>query len=294
MTLQTRIPDTADTSEANIGYRYHRGASDPSGPAVLLIHGLAGTPNEMRSVARCLSASGFTVYAVRLAGHCGSEADLVKTGWRDWYASVEAVHAEAVRQHRTVFVAGLCLGALLALHLAAKHKETVAGLALYSLPLWYDGWSMPRFAFMLPWFLKTERGLSFRFVGSDPYSIKDERLRRPVAAAKQKGDTATAGAIGITGRSLREMGEFVEMLKPELPSITAPTLIVHAIEDDLCGLRNPRYVARHLGGPVRTELLEDCYHLITVDRQRGRVAAETGAFFGNLAGIAPGDGEGGA
>jgi len=290
MTLQTRIPETDTASESNIGYRYHCGAPDPSGPAALLIHGLAGTPNEMRSVARCLSASGFTVYAVRLAGHCGSEADLVKTGWRDWYASVEAVHAEAVRRHRTVFVAGLCLGALLALHLAAKHKDSVAGLALYSLPLWYDGWSMPRFSFLLPWFLKTERGLSYRFVGSDPFSIKDERLRRPVAAAKRKGDTSTAGAIGITGRSLREMGEFVERLKPELPLIAAPALIVHAVEDDLCGLRNPRYVARNLGGPVRTVLLDDCYHLITVDRQRGRVAGETSAFFRELAGM---DGVGG-
>lgn len=288
MTLQTRVPRPPDTSEANIGYRYQRGAPDPSGPAALLIHGLAGTPHEMRSVARCLSASGFTVYAVRLAGHCGGEADLVKTGWRDWYASVEAVHAEAVQRHRTVFVAGLCLGALLALHLAAKHKDGVAGLALYSLPLWYDGWSMPRFAFLLPWFLKTERGLSYRFVGADPFSIKDERLRRPVAAAKRKGDTSTAGAIGITGRSLREMDEFVKMLKPELPTITVPALIVHAVEDDLCGLRNPRYVARHLGGPVRTVLLDDCYHLITVDRQRGRVAGETSAFFRDLAGIGGG------
>jgi len=287
MTIQTCVSGADDATPSYLGYCYHPGDPAKPGPAVLLIHGLAGTPNEMRSVARCLAASGFTVYAVRLAGHCGSEADLLRTGWRDWYGSVEAVHAEAVRRHPSVFVAGLCLGALLALHLAARHRDSVAGLALYSLPLWYDGWSMPWFGFLLPWFLKTERGLSYRFVGSDPFSIKDERLRRPVAAAKLKGDTASAGAVGISGRSLREMGAFVELLKPELPSIAAPTLIVHAVEDDLCGLRNPRYVARRLGGPVRTILLGDCYHLITVDRQRAQVAGETSAFFGALAGFTP-------
>lgn len=292
MTIETCLPAPAP-AQPSLGYLYDRGAPDPSGPAVLLIHGLAGTPNEMRAVARCLSASGFTVYAVRLAGHCGSEADLVNTGWRDWSASVETVLAQAASRHRTVFVAGLCLGALLALHLAHRHKETVAGLALYSLPFWYDGWSIPRIAVLLPWILKTKWGLSYRFVGSDPFSIKDERLRRPIAAAKQKGDTSAAGAIAITGRSLREMGEFAAMLKPHLPAITVPTLIIHAIEDDLCGLKNPRYVARNLGGPVRTVLLEDCYHLITVDRQRGRVAAETSAFFGQLAGIAAASGAGG-
>jgi len=290
MTIETFAPALAE-AEPHLGYRYQRGASDPSGPAVLLIHGLAGTPHEMRAVARCLSVSGFTVYAVRLAGHCGSEADLIKTGWRDWYASVEAVHLEAVQRHRTVFVAGLCLGALLALHLAAKHKETVSGLALYSLPLWYDGWSLPRFAFLLPLLLKTRRGLDYRFVGREPFSIKDERLRRPIAAAKQKGDTAVAGAVAITGWSLREMEEFAALVKTELPTITAPALIVHAIEDDLCGLKNPRYVARHLGGPVRTVLLDDCYHLITVDRQRGRVAGETSTFFAELAGIIPEGGQ---
>ena len=38
---------------------------------VLLIHGLTGTPNEMRSVAAGLQRAGFTVAAVQLAGHCG-------------------------------------------------------------------------------------------------------------------------------------------------------------------------------------------------------------------------------
>ena len=44
---------------------------------VLLIHGLTGTPNEMRILANGLHKAGFTVYAIQLAGHCGTEADLV-------------------------------------------------------------------------------------------------------------------------------------------------------------------------------------------------------------------------
>ena len=43
---------------------------------VLLIHGLTGTPNEMRIIAKGLNQAGFTVYAMQLAGHCGDEADL--------------------------------------------------------------------------------------------------------------------------------------------------------------------------------------------------------------------------
>ena len=57
---------------------------------ILLIHGLGGTPVEMRMTARGLNKAGFTVYCCQLAGHCGSEADLLATGWQDWFGSVEA------------------------------------------------------------------------------------------------------------------------------------------------------------------------------------------------------------
>ena len=43
-----------------------------------------GTPAEMRFVGKGLNRAGFTVYGMQLAGHCGSEADLLRTGWRDW------------------------------------------------------------------------------------------------------------------------------------------------------------------------------------------------------------------
>ena len=52
---------------------------------VLLIHGLTGTPNEMRLLARGLHQAGFTVYGMQLAGHCGDENDLLQTRWQDWY-----------------------------------------------------------------------------------------------------------------------------------------------------------------------------------------------------------------
>ena len=39
---------------------------------VLLLHGLCGTPTEMRYVANALAREGHTVYCPQLAGHCGS------------------------------------------------------------------------------------------------------------------------------------------------------------------------------------------------------------------------------
>jgi len=249
-------------------------------PAVLLIHGLGGTPAEMHPIARALSAAGHPVTTVRLAGHCGSEADLAASTWRHWLASVETAHDEAVARHGAVLVVGLCLGALLALALADRHPATVRGLALYSLPLWYDGWSMPRYTrLLLPLLLSTRWGRTMRFPARDPFGIKDPRRRAILAAGKRRGDSLAAGTAAITGQSVAEMHALRGEVLPRLPMITAPALIVHSLEDDIASPRSPRALARALGGPNRILWLHDCYHLVTLDRDREHVAQETLDFF---------------
>jgi esterase/lipase len=42
----------------------------------LLIHGLGGTPVEMRYIAQGLARAGYTVHVPQLAGHCGSVENL--------------------------------------------------------------------------------------------------------------------------------------------------------------------------------------------------------------------------
>jgi carboxylesterase len=247
--------------------------------AVLLIHGLTGTPTEMRFIGKQLAAAGFTVYGMQLAGHCGSEDDLLQTTWHDWYASVEAAWAEIAKRHQTVFAAGLSMGAVLALMLAARRPGAVKGVALYSTTLWYDGWTIPKLQFLLPLFLYTPLGLRYRFVETWPYGIKDERLRARVVASMESGDSAAAGTLGMAGRSLRELRSLVRQLKRELPKVKTPALLLHARNDDVTSVKNADYVERHIGGPVRKVLLEDCYHMITVDRQRHEVARQSIEFF---------------
>ena len=53
------------------GYYDRRGED-----AVLLVHGLTGTPTEMRSLAGALKRDGFSVLCPQLAGHCGSMDEL--------------------------------------------------------------------------------------------------------------------------------------------------------------------------------------------------------------------------
>jgi len=63
-----------------------------------------------------------------------------------------------------------------------------------------------------------------------------------------------------------------------MPSITTPALVLHSIEDDITSRWNADYVERHLGGPVTKVLLDNCYHMITVDLQYRRVIELSAAF----------------
>lgn len=277
----TAVAPAASTAIVDSSFHFAAGPD-----AVLLVHGLTGTPTEMRTIGRSLANAGFTVHGMQMAGHCGSEDDLLRTTWQDWYASVEAAYRRLAEKHENVFVAGLSMGAVMALHLAHQHRDGVKGVALYSTTLQYDGWAIPRLVFLLPLLLYSPFGDRYRFVETFPYGIKDERLRNRIVSSMLSGDSAAAGTLGMAGRSLRELRKLVGLVKREMPAITTPALILHAVEDDVTSVRNAEFVERHLAGPVRKVLLDDCYHIITADRQRHEVARETIQFFRDLSGAA--------
>ena len=255
-------------------FRYGNGAA-----AVLLIHGLTGTPVEMQAVGRGLAAQGFTVYGMQLAGHCGSESDLLNTGWKDWYRSVEDAWLDISSRHADGFVAGLSMGAVMALHLSAQYPEKIRGLGLYSTTLMYDGWAIPKLAFLLPLFLRTPLADRYRFIENYPYGIKNERLRQVIHAGMVSGQSDVAGNLGMSGRSLRELRQLIQIVKKEMHSIRTPALVIQARDDDVTSPRNTEYLARHLGGPVSVEFLDDCYHMITIDQQRHDVIRLSAEFF---------------
>jgi len=247
--------------------------------AVLLIHGLTGTPVEMQAVGRGLAARGFSVYGMQLPGHCGSESDLLRTGWRDWYHGVEEAWRDVSSRHADVFVAGLSMGAVMAMHLSAQNPGRIRGLGLYSTTLFYDGWAIPKLSFLLPLFLRTPIGDRYRFIENFPYGIKNERLRQVIHASMVSGQSDAAGNLGMLGRSLRELRQLIGIVKKEMPSIHTPALVLQAKDDDVTSPKNAEYVARRLGGPVSVEYLDDCYHMITIDQQRDDVIRLSAEFF---------------
>ncbi len=241
---------------------------------VLLIHGLGGTPLELKSVATGLHRAGCTVHVCQLAGHCGSEADLAATTWKDWYASVEAAYQALESRCARIFVGGLSMGAILALQIARPLPKSLLGVLLYAPTLYYDGWSVRNQRWLIRWLrplISTPLGRRYRFVEREPYGIKDERIRAIIRAALASGDSSQAGVEGTPAVSLRELWRLTEAVRPHLGDISVPALIIHPRDDDVSSLRNVYELQEKLGGLVETVVLNDSYHLITLDRQRALV-----------------------
>jgi carboxylesterase len=244
----------------------------------LLIHGLGGTPVEMRFVGIGLARAGYTVRCPQLAGHCGSFEDLRATGWRDWYATVAEAHAELRRTCKKVIVGGLSMGAILALHLAAERPGDVHGAALFAPTLKLDGWGIPWYSALFNLVRDRRTADLVTFSERQPYGIKDPRVRALVMAAVNSGDSSQAGQLTNPGRVMLELRWLVATVKRELQGIRQPVLIVHPREDDRASLRNAAYLQGALGGMVETCVLDDSYHIVTVDRQRDLVVQRTAAF----------------
>jgi carboxylesterase len=255
-----------------------------SGPvAVLLIHGLTGTPTELRRVAQGLAKRGYTVYVPTLAGHCGDNADLQATGWKDWYESARKAFVGIRQRHAQVFVGGLSMGAVMSMHMAAEHPGQIAGLLLYSTTLRYDGWNMPKAAVLTPLLMAIPFGVHLcRFNETSPYGIKDKRLRAIVERQMKAGESSSAGLLTMSGVNVRELHRLVAVVKREMPSVTTPALVLHSIEDDITSRWNADYVEKHLGGKVTKVLLDNCYHMITVDLQYRKVITLSADFIDNL------------
>jgi carboxylesterase len=267
-----------DLGEGDAGFVVGNGAV-----AVLLIHGLTGTPAELRRVAQGLAKRGCTVFVPTLAGHCGDNADLRATRWGDWFASAQRAFDGIRASYAQVFVGGLSMGSLLSMYLAAQNPGRVTGLLLYSTTLRYDGWNMTPLAPFTPLFMSIPFGVHLcKFVEKSPYGIKNPRLRAIIAKQMLAGESDNAGLLMMSGVSVRELHRLIAKVKRSLPGMTTPALVLHSREDDITSTWNADYIERRSGGPVTKILLDNCYHMITVDLEYPRVIALSAEFIDTL------------
>jgi carboxylesterase len=238
-----------------------------AGVSALLIHGLTGTPYEMRYLGEQLAVRGVRVRGVKLAGHAGTPEELGGTGYDNWYESVVKGLEELRQYGEPIIVVGLSMGAVLAARLTADQGESIAGVVMLA----------PAF------FLPTSTTIMLRGLRGVLGTLVD-RLYLFNPGASDIHDAA-ARSIHPTCRLMPlaaplKLLDLSAVVKPMLARITQPALMMHARRDHTCPMRkNVDYLMRRLGsGEKRAIELDESYHVITVDSDKERVVGEVAEF----------------
>jgi len=254
----------------------------------LLLHGLISTPNEFSVVRNTLEQKGASIHAPMLPGYSFEEGQK-PTSWRDWLEAARRELYEQTDKHGPVVLGGLCIGAVTALALAAEERERVAGLVLLSPTLYYDGWGLSK--------LRRLRHLGYYIPGLkrritvpevEPFGVKNPQIRKFIAREMKQKAHSSAGAAHLPLWAIHEAERLMAHVRRQLHRIHAPTLILHAREDEVASLKSPNFLMNSLAArDRRMVVLENSYHMITLDNDRHTVVEEMSKFLRRPVGTRP-------
>jgi carboxylesterase len=230
---------------------------------VLCLHGITGTPFEVRPVAEALGRLGCSVEAPMLAGHGGTLRDLAQTGGDDWLRSAQAA-MEGLRARAggaPVALVGFSMGGLLALRLARLFPEQVCSLVVMSAPLRLRRFQVTgiRALTRLPFDFRSLPGVCVpKMAGSD---ISDPEMRY-----------VNPGLRAFPLAALGALVDLMDEVRGDLPAIHTPTLVVHGRQDHTVPMEDSLELTGCLGSDVIERLwLDKSFHIVTLDVEKAAV-----------------------
>ena len=231
--------------------------------AVLCLHGLTGTPYEVRSLGEALSQAGIRAVGPVLPGHNETPAQLARTSHGEWLDAARR-HLRALRgRHERVFIAGVSLGGLLALALASE--ERVDAAVVVGTPLRLSR-SVAAFLPLLAPFVRYAR----KREGSD--------IQEPGARGRHPSYDVMPLA------SVRELTRLQRLVRRRLARVSAPILIAHGAHDRTARLSDARAIHAGVGSVERRLLvLEASGHVATVDYDGALLASAAADFLNRFA-----------
>jgi carboxylesterase len=231
------------------------GGRGEGGDAALCLHGLTGTPFEVRPLGEALAASGVRAVGPLLPGHGGAHEALARVGHSEWIDAVDAAHQALAARHDRVFVVGLSLGGLLSLWLAAR--VDVAALVVIATPLHLR----TRLARLVP---------LARRVWSTVPKRRGSDIRDALARARHPSMTA----LPIV--SVHHLMLLQRRVRASLGRIRAPILVAHGLLDASVDPADARQIAGEVSSPERELLwLPNSGHVVPVDHDGPELARAT-------------------
>lgn len=224
---------------------------------VLVQHGFTGNPASMRPWAEDLAARGYGVEMPLLPGHGTRWQDMNKVSWADWVATVEGALDKLRAENDAVVAVGLSMGGALCLRLAADHGDDLAGIVVVNPAvdtLRKDVKLLPVLQHLLP---------------AMPGIAND--IKKPGADEHGYPMTPLKAAASM-------FAGYAE-LRRDLPRVTVPVLYFRSADDHVVDISSSRAINAGLSSKDFEErVLEDSYHVATLDNDAPRIFAESAEF----------------
>lgn len=245
-------------------------AADRGPIGVVVSHGFTGTPGSMLPWAEHLAAAGYTVRLPLLPGHGNRWQDTNRSNWTQWYGAIEDAYAEVAERCDTVFAVGLSMGGTLVTRLAEQYGDAIAGLVLVN-PSYATERRDAKFARYISWAMR-----SFPGIGSD--------IKKPGVVEPALDRTPVQAFVSLQ--------KLWQVTRADLPKVTAPILLFRSREDHVVEPLSGRLL--HAGATsttVREVILEDSYHVATLDNDATTIFEGSVAFIRSLTAQAAPDGD---
>jgi len=245
-------------------------AADGGRIGVVLSHGFTSTPASMLPWAQHLAAAGYTVRLPLLPGHGTRWQDTNRSRWIDWYRTIEDAYDEVAARCDTVFACGLSMGATLVTRLAEQQGDRLAGLVLVN-PSYATERFDARFARYIGWAVRSRPG-----IGSD--------IKKP--------DTRESALDRMPVQAFASLQQLWKITLADLPRVIAPILLFRSRDDHVVEPLSARLLhSRATATTVREVVLDDSYHVATLDNDAALIFEGSVEFIRSLTAMTAPDGD---
>jgi len=202
---------------------------------IYIIHGFTNSTYETKDLAEYLGKQGFYTHAINLPGHGTTPEDCNRVKFTDWIEYTEQGVAEMSTQCDNIYVIGISMGSVLALHLSSIFPLNAAVFASTVLKF-KDSFSThvltPLFHRFLPFRDKRK---------SYPKNVRDKinYLGYPVWPMS----------------AVNEMRKLTNQVEKSLPNVKCPALVIHSTKDKLSIPENISLVYDNISSEIKEKLI---------------------------------------
>ena len=188
-------------------YEFNKESSD----GVYIIHGFTNTTYEVKELAEYLGKQGFHVIANNLPGHGTTPQDCNRHTHEDWMMATEQDVAEMASKCKNIFIIGISMGSVLALHLSSMFKFNASIFASTV--------------------LDNNNNISIHVLAPLLHRVFPFRSKYKLIPKEKRNKITFFGYDVWPSSAVNEMRKLINRVRKELSKIKSPSLIIHSKVD---------------------------------------------------------------